>query len=470
MIKQRYGVPSFLALGAVMLVASPSLAASWQEGVNYGGGTNMNLYVPDAVDAAPGVVVALHSCGNQYESDSRNYVQSSADEYGFVIIQPTNGSPDCWTADAGQEGEKPDIVAMVNYVLENNDADPTRIFVMGASSGACMTLAMLATHPDLFAAGATLAGVPYGAWRQGGSCSVCSAQPTSQSEEQWGNIVRDNAPDGYAGPWPRVQLWHGTGDSTLLPGWLQEAEKQWKNVHALTSAAESAEGPSGWSRTEYTKDGKVVLQVNSGAGKDHYLPDDVPQAEFVKFFGLDQDAPVDEPGPVGSGGAGSVGGAGNAGEGNTPGAAGAGTGGAPQGAAGATGGAGPTPTEEPTPDTSGSTGPAEPVPNASTPAPVPTPTTTATATPTGTTTATATATATTTAAPGATPPAATTTAPAVTPVVPTTSSSAPAAADADEDEGGCAVSAPRSHGASGTLSLLAAGMAAAFVRRRTRKA
>src|SRR5690606_32910521 len=152
-----------------LLLAQPALAASWQEGVDYGGSTNMNLYVPDDVDASPGVVVALHSCGNQYEGDSRNYVQSSADEYGFIIIQPTNGAPDCWTADAGQDGEKPDIVNMVQYVLENHGADPNRVFAVGASSGACMTLALLATRPDLFAGGTALAGVPYGAWRQGGS-------------------------------------------------------------------------------------------------------------------------------------------------------------------------------------------------------------------------------------------------------------------------------------------------------------
>lgn len=274
--------------------AAPALAATWQTGVNYGGSTNMNLYVPDNVDASPGIVVALHSCGNQYESDSQNYAQSSADQYGFIIIQPTNGSPDCWTANAGQDGEKPDIIAMVNYVLENHDADAERVFAVGASSGACMTLALMATHPDVFAAGATLAGVPYGAWTGGANCSICNQPAATMSEDAWGNLVRTNAPDGFDGPWPRIQLWHGTGDTTLVSGWLAEAEKQWKNVHALSGAGASAEAPSGWTRSEYTKDGTVVLQVNSGAGKDHYLPDDVPQAEYITFFGLDMDPPSGE--------------------------------------------------------------------------------------------------------------------------------------------------------------------------------
>jgi poly(3-hydroxybutyrate) depolymerase len=72
---------------ATVFASVPALAATWQEAVNYGGSTNMNLYVPDTLDPSPGIVVALHSCGNEYESDSRNYVQTSADEYGFIIIQ-----------------------------------------------------------------------------------------------------------------------------------------------------------------------------------------------------------------------------------------------------------------------------------------------------------------------------------------------------------------------------------------------
>jgi acetylxylan esterase len=181
-------------------------------------------------------------------------------------------------------------MAMVDYVLENHDGDPNRIFAVGASSGACMTLALMATHPDVFSGGSVLAGVPYGAWKTGGTCAVCNTSATAQSEDAWGNIVRQNAPANFNGPWPRIQLWHGTADTTLNSGWLAESEKQWKNVHGVTGAGTSATGPAGWTRTEYSAEGAIVLQVNSGAGKDHYLPDDVPQAEIVKFFGLDVDA------------------------------------------------------------------------------------------------------------------------------------------------------------------------------------
>src|SRR5690606_24274583 len=119
---------SFLPVVVASCVASPAFAAQLEQAVAYGGSINMNLYVPDNVDESPGVIVTLHSCGNPYESDSLNYVQSSADEHGFIVIQPTNGAPDCWTSDAGQAGEKPDILKMVTYVLENHGADPNRVY------------------------------------------------------------------------------------------------------------------------------------------------------------------------------------------------------------------------------------------------------------------------------------------------------------------------------------------------------
>src|SRR5690606_18287122 len=92
---RRVCILSLLAVTAVSFEAAPARAAQLEQAVAYGGSINMNLYVPDNVDESPGVVVTLHSCGNPYESDSLNYIQSSADEHGFIVIQPTNGAPDC---------------------------------------------------------------------------------------------------------------------------------------------------------------------------------------------------------------------------------------------------------------------------------------------------------------------------------------------------------------------------------------
>jgi poly(hydroxyalkanoate) depolymerase family esterase len=52
---------------------------------------------------------------------------------------------------------------MVARMVSDNAIDPARIFVTGLSAGGAMTSVMLATYPDVFAGGAIIAGLPYGA-------------------------------------------------------------------------------------------------------------------------------------------------------------------------------------------------------------------------------------------------------------------------------------------------------------------
>src|SRR5260370_34021340 len=60
------------------------------------------------------------------------------------------------------EGEAHSIAQMVEQMVHDHDIDWRRIFVTGLSAGGAMTLAMLATYPDVFAAGSVIAGLPYG--------------------------------------------------------------------------------------------------------------------------------------------------------------------------------------------------------------------------------------------------------------------------------------------------------------------
>jgi poly(3-hydroxybutyrate) depolymerase len=70
----------------------------------------------------------------------------------------------CWDTQA--------IAQMVRYTIATYDADPTRVYVVGTSSGAMMTQALLGIYPDLFRAGAEFSGVPCGCWSVGYS-GIC---------------------------------------------------------------------------------------------------------------------------------------------------------------------------------------------------------------------------------------------------------------------------------------------------------
>ena len=319
-------------LAALTLVGRPARAATWKTNVNYGANTIMDLYVPDRLAASPAILVALHYCGGN-AGNAHSWFQSTADARGFIIIAPGAGG-NCFDAGLGRSGERANIVKMVDYVKTMYSADPKRVFAAGASSGACMTQALLASYPDVFAGGSSLAGVPAGAWT-GGNAYGWSA--TSMSAQQWGDKVR-NADPGFTGVRPRVQLWQGMGDTTLTYSQAYPPQvAQWTNVFMVTTGTMESIKPTGasdtWARTSY-KDtaGLVVVEANSGPSSvPHDLTGRGLFGDVIRFFGLDKDSP-------GTGGAGGTGGAaGAAGTGGRGGAGG--TGG---GAAGSSGSAGTT--------------------------------------------------------------------------------------------------------------------------------
>ena len=68
---------------------------------------------------------------------------------------------------------------MVRYVQQRYTTDTSRVFVTGVSSGAMMTQVLLATYPDVFAAGSAFAGVP-------ATCfSTTSPPPGTTSQAPW---------------------------------------------------------------------------------------------------------------------------------------------------------------------------------------------------------------------------------------------------------------------------------------------
>jgi len=314
----RFSVAAFFHFGAVSLLAAPSLAATWQNKVSYGGSTTMDLYVPTTVDASPGVVVALHYCGGN-SSNAHGWLQSASDQYGFIIIAPSAGG-NCFDATPARSGERDAITKMVAYVVTQNHADPTKVFAAGASSGACMTQALLAAYPEVFAGGSVLAGVPAGAWTGGNAYGWTT--PANRAAAEWGDIVRKASPS-FTGTRPKVQLWHGTGDTTLTytPNFPAEVS-QWTNVHGVTDSTTSSFKASQdtWERKSYKNSaGALVIETNVAQGAPHDLSGRGLWPDVVRFFGLDVDTPTGG-GGSGAGGGASAGGASVGGSGGVSGA------------------------------------------------------------------------------------------------------------------------------------------------------
>ena len=294
-----------LVAGTGVQAAAPAAAASLTQISNFGNNPSnllMYLYVPNNVKPNPPILLALHGCqgSGPYLYSSTDF-GSLADQYGFIVIYPsTNPSGSCWDVSSDQAltrngGSDPvGLMSMIVYTEQHYGGNPNAVYVTGESSGGMMTNVMLADYPDVFKAGAAFMGVPYHCFYTGtvrGWNGPCAGGQVSMTPQQWGDLVRNTADPGYTGPRPRVQLWHGTADTTLNYNNLGEEIKQWTNVTGVSQTPSSSDTPvTNWNRTRYNdSSGTTQVEAYSIVGAGHQLPIQGTQmaAYAIHFMGLD---------------------------------------------------------------------------------------------------------------------------------------------------------------------------------------
>lgn len=294
--------PLIAALVLTGISATTAKAASLTEVTDFGsnpGDLRMYVYKPDSAPARPAVVVAVHYCtGTGPTFHANTEFARLADQHGFIVVYPdANVSGQCFDVSSPQAlkhdgGSDPtSIASMVRYTVQNMNADPGRVFVTGASSGAMTTNVMLGSYPDLFKAGAAFMGVPFGCFATtdgSGWNSACATGQITKTPQEWGDLVR-NAYPGYSGPRPRMQLWHGTEDEALYYANFGEEIKQWTNVLGVSQTPVFTDSPqSDWTRTRYGSTGaQAPVEAISIQGAGHSLPAGGQAARAITFFGLD---------------------------------------------------------------------------------------------------------------------------------------------------------------------------------------
>ena len=272
-----------LAAAALVAVAVPAQAASLTQVTGFGsnpGNLAMYAYRPDGLPANAPAVVLLHGCTQNASGYFANSGwQKYADLWKFALIVPqqssANQSLSCfnWYTEGDinrGQGEALSIRQMVDYAKSNYGLDGNRIFISGLSAGGAMTSVMLATYPDVFAAGSVIAGIPYRC-SPPASTSTCQYSGVDKTPAAWGDLVR-NAYPGYTGRRPRVSIWHGTSDTTVVPMNATESRDQWTNVLGVSqSPSSTASLPGGTSLEVYGSDAVRLYRVS---GMGHGTPVD----------------------------------------------------------------------------------------------------------------------------------------------------------------------------------------------------
>jgi poly(hydroxyalkanoate) depolymerase family esterase len=245
------------------------------------GNLNARCYVPAGLDGPAPLVVVLHGC----TQDAAVYDHGSgwstlADRHGFILLFPeqqrSNNPMLCFNWFSANDtrrgmGEAASIRSMIEAMTKAQEIDPERIFVTGLSAGGAMASVMLATYPETFAAGAIIAGVAYGcAADVAGAFDCMGGRARSDSAELGARVRRASS---HQGPWPRVQVWQGSADRTVVASNADSIVRQWTHLHGLSTTPDRSDRVEGYPRRAWLgAKGEPLVEQYEITGMDHGIP------------------------------------------------------------------------------------------------------------------------------------------------------------------------------------------------------
>ncbi|RUZ77665.1 hypothetical protein EN943_13025, partial [Mesorhizobium sp. M7A.F.Ca.US.006.01.1.1] len=126
-------------------------------------------------------------------------------------------------------------------------------------------------YPELFAGGAIIAGLAYGSASTISEAFDRMRGHGGPSQADLQRLLRAASP--HRGPWPRISVWQGSADTTVVPANADAVLAQWQSVHDLGEKPTRIEKVDGQTRKVWSdSNGREVVETFTIAGMGHGTP------------------------------------------------------------------------------------------------------------------------------------------------------------------------------------------------------
>lgn len=258
------------------------------------GALRARTYIPGGLPEGAPLVVVLHGCTQTAAAyDHGSGWSRLADRSGFALLFPeqqrSNNGNGCfnWFQPGDNRrgcGEALSIRQMIASITADWRTDPERVFITGLSAGGAMASVMLATYPELFAGGAIIAGLPHGSADTVPEAFDRMRGHGLPSDQELQRLLATSSQHG--GPWPRISIWHGTGDRTVDLANADAIAAQWRSVHGLEAMPTARHSEDGVSRSVWCgADGIELMESWRINGMGHGTPLDARGPEQLGVAG-----------------------------------------------------------------------------------------------------------------------------------------------------------------------------------------
>ncbi len=189
------------------------------------------------------LIVLLHGCVQQGEVlAQQSGLMALANKKQFSLLIPqqsqNNNIKGCFNWFSKQDieknqGESQSIKNMITTV--NAQQKFNNIYIIGLSAGGAMASSMLVNYPELFTAGAIIAGLPYPCADSLITAIACMRSGPSQTSTQLTTLVKQI--NSSQPNWPKLSIWTGSQDAVVNPKNSQQLALQWAELSQSSQQA-----------------------------------------------------------------------------------------------------------------------------------------------------------------------------------------------------------------------------------------